>query len=78
MRLRNVQNIRIGENVLVNRHAFLLTLQEDKSVVPQLSIGDGFVIGHMNHIACASVVEIGKNVLTADRVFISLPTHTPI
>jgi acetyltransferase-like isoleucine patch superfamily enzyme len=76
MRLRNVQNIRIGDNVLINRHVFLLTLQEDKSVVPQLSIGDGSVIGHMNHIACINQVEIGKNVLTADRVFISDHSHS--
>lgn len=75
MRLRNVHNIRIGENVIINRYAFLLTLQEDKSVVPRLTIGNGSVIGHMNHITCICEVEIGENVLTADRVYISDHSH---
>jgi acetyltransferase-like isoleucine patch superfamily enzyme len=75
MRLRNVRNIRIGENVLINQYAFLLTLQEDKAVVPRLTIGDGSVIGHMNHITCICEVKIGESVLTADRVFISDHSH---
>jgi acetyltransferase-like isoleucine patch superfamily enzyme len=74
MRLRNVHNIQIGENVIVNRYAFLLTLQED-TVVPRLIIGSGSVIGHMNHITCIREVEIGENVLTADRVYISDHSH---
>jgi acetyltransferase-like isoleucine patch superfamily enzyme len=76
MRLRNVHNIHIGQNVTINKYAFLLTLQEDQSVVPRLNIGDGCVIGHMNHITCVWEVEIGENVLTADRVFISDHSHT--
>ena len=76
MRLRNIHNIHIGEGVIINRHAFLLTLQEDKSVVPRLTIADGCVIGHMNHITCIREVEIGENVLTADRVFISDHSHS--
>jgi acetyltransferase-like isoleucine patch superfamily enzyme len=76
MRLRNVHNIHIGQNVTINKYAFLLTLQEDESVVPQMSIGDGCVIGHMNHITCIRELEIGENVLTADRVFISDHSHT--
>jgi acetyltransferase-like isoleucine patch superfamily enzyme len=75
MRLRNVHNIHIGTNVIINKYAFLLTVQEDKSVVPRLTIGDGCVIGHMNHITCVCAVDIGENVLTADRVFISDHSH---
>ncbi len=75
MRLRNVHNIYIGDNVLINHHAFLLTLQEDNAVVPRLTIGDGSVIGHMNHITCIREVRIGENVLTADRVYISDHSH---
>jgi len=75
MRLRNVQNIKIGQNVIISRFAFLLTLQESESVVPQLSFGDGCRIGHLNHIACIQEVRIGANVLTADRVFISDHSH---
>jgi acetyltransferase-like isoleucine patch superfamily enzyme len=75
MRLRNVHNIRIGKNVTINKHVFLLTLQEGTSAVPLLSVGDGSVIGHMNHITCIREVEIGEDVLTADRVFISDHSH---
>jgi acetyltransferase-like isoleucine patch superfamily enzyme len=75
MMLKNVHNIVIGENVIINKYAFLLTLQDDKCVVPRLRIGDGSVIGHMNHITCISEVEIGENVLTADRVYISDHSH---
>jgi acetyltransferase-like isoleucine patch superfamily enzyme len=75
MKLKNVHDIDIGENVLINRHVFLLTLQKDKSAAPRLIIGDGCVIGHMNHITCIREVQIGKNVLTADRVYISDHSH---
>lgn len=75
MELKNVHHIEIGESVLINKHVFLLTLQEDRSAVPRLIIGDGCVIGHMNHITCIREVQIGKNVLTADRVYISDHSH---
>ncbi len=75
MRLRNVRDIHIGRNVLINKHAFLLTLRESPGVTPRLSIGDGSTLGHMNHITCIDRVEIGENVLTADRVYISDHSH---
>ena len=75
LRMRNVHNIKIGDNVIISRLAFLITLQESESVAPQLSFGDGCRIGHMNHIACIREVRIGANVLTADRVFISDHSH---
>src|SRR5262245_46993885 len=75
LRLRNVHNIRIGDNVLINRLGFLLTLQQPGSEVPVLSIGDGSVIGHMNHITSIREVRIGNKVLTADRVYISDHSH---
>jgi acetyltransferase-like isoleucine patch superfamily enzyme len=76
MRLRNVHNIDIGDDVIIHNHAFLLTLQEDKLVIPRLTIGSGCVIGHMNHITSINEVLIGKNVLTADRVYISDHSHS--
>jgi acetyltransferase-like isoleucine patch superfamily enzyme len=75
MRLKNVHQIEIGEDVLINRHIFLLTHQEYNSAAPRLIIGDGCIIGHMNHITCIREVQIGKNVLTADRVYISDHSH---
>jgi acetyltransferase-like isoleucine patch superfamily enzyme len=75
MRLRNVSNIQVGADVIISRFAFLITLQVDTAVIPQLIIGDGCRIGHMNHIATVNEVRIGANVLTADRVFISDHSH---
>lgn len=75
MRLRNVHNIFIGKRVLINKHAFLLTIQSGPAQ-PKLIFGDGSVIGHMNHITCTSEVVIGKQVLTADRVYISDHSHS--
>ena len=75
MELKTVRYIEIGDRVLINKHVFLLTLPENESSVPRLVIGDGCVIGHMNHITCMRKVQIGKNVLTADRVFISDHSH---
>jgi acetyltransferase-like isoleucine patch superfamily enzyme len=75
MRLTNVQNIYIGNQVRINKHAFLLTVTLPGGPAPRLSIEDGCVIGHMNHITCVNEVKIGKRVLTADRVHISDNSH---
>jgi acetyltransferase-like isoleucine patch superfamily enzyme len=75
MRLRGAHNIRIGSNVIINRFSFLFTWGPPEMESPHLSIGDGCVIGHMNHIACIREVAIGKYVLTADRVYISDHSH---
>jgi acetyltransferase-like isoleucine patch superfamily enzyme len=75
MRLTNAQNVFIGNDVVVNKHSFLLTLALVNKPEPRLSIGDGCVLGHMNHITCVEQVTIGKKVLTADRVHISDNSH---
>jgi acetyltransferase-like isoleucine patch superfamily enzyme len=75
MRLKNVQNIYLHDDVIINKHAFLLTLQTDAKRVPSMIFGSGSVIGHMNHITCVDGVTIGQQVLTADRVYISDHSH---
>jgi hypothetical protein len=75
MRLKNVQNVFIGRNVRINKHAFLLTQCLPGNAKPRIVIGDGCVIGHMNHITSVNEVTIGKGVLTADRVHISDNSH---
>jgi Acetyltransferase (isoleucine patch superfamily) len=42
---------------------------------PQLIIDDGTCIGHFCHVTCVNKVYIGKNVLTADRLYISDNLH---
>jgi acetyltransferase-like isoleucine patch superfamily enzyme len=75
MRLRNVQNIYIGNDVRINKHVFFLTLKLPGRPAPRLTIEDGCTIGHLNHITCVNEVKIGKRVLTADRVHISDNSH---
>ena len=75
MRLKNVQHIYIHDDVIINQHSFLLTLQTEPQRVPKLVFGKGTVIGHMNHITCVDEVAIGQSVLTADRVYISDHSH---
>ena len=76
MRLTNVANMHIGQQVRINKHIFLLTVRLPGGPVPRLSIEDGCIIGHLNHITCVNEVKIGKRVLTADRVHISDNSHT--
>jgi acetyltransferase-like isoleucine patch superfamily enzyme len=75
MRLKNVENIFIGDSVLIHKHAFLLTLRIPDNPAPRLVISDGCTIGHFNHITCVNELVIGRKVLTADRVHISDNSH---
>jgi acetyltransferase-like isoleucine patch superfamily enzyme len=75
MRLKNVHNIRIGDDVLINKYSFLFTWAPPEAKTPCITIGDGSVIGHMNHITCLDEIIIGRQVLTADRVYISDHSH---
>lgn len=75
MRLAEVQCIHIGNQVLVNKGSFLLTKQVNDAELPRMTIDDGTIIGHLNHITCVNDVYIGKKVLTADKVHISDNSH---
>jgi acetyltransferase-like isoleucine patch superfamily enzyme len=69
--------IRIGSDVVVHPGAFLSVVdeQEGKRYEARLVIGDGTRIGFDMVIACCGSIEIGKNVLTADRVYIGDTYH---
>lgn len=74
LRINNPENIELRNNVVVYGHTWLLTLNvSDK--IPNLILDDGATIGHYNHITCINDVYIGKNVLTADKVYISDNYH---
>lgn len=74
MRLKGVEHISIGRDVIVNKHAWLQPMMLD-GVPPQLIIGDGCVIGNFSHMTCMRRIELGEKVLLADRVFISDHGH---
>ncbi len=74
LRINNPQYIYLGNKVLINKYTWILTLKVNNKK-PKLVIDDGAIIGHYNHITCIDDVYIGKNVLIADRVYISDNYH---
>ncbi len=69
------RNIMIGENVIISYKTWLAALPLTGSTDCVLSIGDGSCIGNFNHIYATREVIIGKNVLTADKVYIADNRH---
>ena len=74
LRLKNVEHISIGTGVMINKYNWLQTIQI-KDRRPELTIGDGCVLGNFNHITCVDRVLLEDKVLTADRVFITDHGH---
>ena len=74
LRLRDVECVTLGDRVLIHKFCWLQTVH-DGNKSPDLTIGDGCVIGNFNHITCAGQVLIEEEVLTADRVFIKDHSH---
>ena len=74
LRIDCPKNIHIGSNVFVGYKSWLaavpLTPQK-----PKLIIEDGCVLGNFNHIYATGPIIIHKNVLTADKVYISDNMH---
>jgi acetyltransferase-like isoleucine patch superfamily enzyme len=74
LRIKNVDFIAIGEQVLIHKYCWLQAQKISESL-PEFSIGNGCIIGNFNHITCVGSVRIEDKVLTADRVFISDHGH---
>lgn len=66
--------IQIGENVVFQSMAWLLALKQD-NIEPKLIVEEGSIIGRFAHIVALRKVSIGKNVLMADKVYISDNIH---
>jgi acetyltransferase-like isoleucine patch superfamily enzyme len=71
------RHIRVGRDVVVHPGAFLSVVDEDSGqrYDPSLVIGDRVRIGFDMVIGCCGSVEIGDDVLTADRVYIGDTFH---
>jgi acetyltransferase-like isoleucine patch superfamily enzyme len=67
------KNVTIKSNVLL-WDTWLAAVSPDDSKV-ELIIDEGATIGRFNHIYATKRIEIGKNVLTADRVYIADNVH---
>lgn len=74
LKMTRMEKIFIGEDVTVNALTWLFTFSPEGHSA-RMIIGDGCRIGHFNHITCINRVEIGNNVLTADKVHISDNSH---
>jgi len=68
------ENITVGPKVMIWDYTWIAALSPTKTEVA-LIIGEGTTIGRFNHIYASKHVEIGKNVLTADKVYISDNLH---
>lgn len=68
------ENIQIQSGVMIWDYTWIAALSPNKTNV-KLIIGEGTTIGRFNHIYATKHVEIGKNVLTADKVYISDNLH---
>lgn len=66
----------IGSRVLLGERAWLNAKDDRGDGQPTLRIGDGTYIGRFAQINAWRSVTIGRNVLIADRVFISDADHT--
>jgi acetyltransferase-like isoleucine patch superfamily enzyme len=73
--LKNTELMDIGSCVTINDQVFMMVEAHASTKSAKLIIGDGCTIGNFNHIVALDRVVIGKNVLTADKVYISDKYH---
>jgi acetyltransferase-like isoleucine patch superfamily enzyme len=75
LRVDGKENISIHDNVVIQKGTWLAAVPLTEASLCHLSIGEGTIIGHLNHIFATGEIYIGRNVLTADKVFISDNQH---
>jgi carbonic anhydrase/acetyltransferase-like protein (isoleucine patch superfamily) len=73
-RINGAESIVIGKCVSIQKHSWLYAKSVDPTPA-DLEFGEGCVIGDFNHIACVRKVVFGKNVLTANHVYVSDNLH---
>lgn len=69
------KNIYLGNNILVAAQSCLAATPLTGESDCRLELGDGCTIGRFNHIYATGRVVLGKNVLTANNVYISDNLH---
>ena len=75
LHIDGIDNITLGDYVSVHEGTWLAAIPLTGNEV-QLDIEDGVTLGHYNHIYATRSIIIGKNVLTADKVYISDNLHS--
>ena len=74
LKIQGAEYIFVEKGVFIHDFTWLGAYPIDGNV-PELRFGEGTCIGHFNHFSCSNKIIIGKNVLTADKVFIADNTH---
>lgn len=75
LKIEDACNITIGNKVLIGYKSWLAASPLTGATECNLIIHDGCSIGNFNHIYSTKRIEIQKNVLTADKVYISDNLH---
>ena len=75
LRIDGKQNISIRSKVTVQKMTWLAAVPLTNHEKCHLYIGEGSIIGNFNHIYATGELTIGKNVLTADKVYIADNQH---
>lgn len=74
LRVEGIESISIGENVMIHEGTWLAAKPLAGNV--KLVIENGATLGHFNHIYATQSIVIEKDVLTADKVYISDNLHS--
>lgn len=74
--IEGYSNISIGKDVVIGYKNWLVAKPIGFSSQVKLSIADGCRIGNFNHIYASQEIVIEKNVLTADKVYITDNLHS--
>lgn len=65
----------VGAGVIINEHSWISVVEAVPGHTPKLTIGDGTVIDRLLHVACVGEIEIGEDVLIAERTLIGDTYH---
>jgi carbonic anhydrase/acetyltransferase-like protein (isoleucine patch superfamily) len=74
-RVTTPERIFLEDDVTIHEHSWLSVVRAVDGVEPTLRIGKGSRIGRFAHIACVGSIDIGPEVLTAERIFIGDTYH---
>lgn len=75
LRINGTKSIFIGNNVFIQNKTWLASEPITGEKKSKLVIEDGCTIGNFNHIYATKSIILHKNVLTADKVYISDNLH---
>ena len=75
LRIDGAKSIFVGDRVYVGYKSWLASIPLTGCKESKLILEDGCSIGHFNHIYATKSIVLHKNVLTADKVYISDNLH---